>query len=59
MSSTNNQNNKKVLYQLCTNGKGSFAVGKIGSQLIDLLVYYEVSLGNREEVKKIENHIRN
>jgi hypothetical protein len=25
-------NNKKVLYQLWTNGKGSFAVGKIGSQ---------------------------
>ena len=28
-------NIKKVLYQLWTNGKGSFAVGKIGSQLFE------------------------
>jgi hypothetical protein len=37
-SFTNNNsvsNNKKVLYQLWTNGKGSFAVGKIGSQLFE------------------------
>jgi hypothetical protein len=27
--------NKKVLYQLWTNGKGSFAVGKIGSHLFE------------------------
>ena len=33
MSSTSN--NKKVLYQLWTNGKGSFAVWKIGSQLFE------------------------
>ena len=34
MSSSSN-NKKKVLYQLWTNGKGSFAVGKIGSQLFE------------------------
>ncbi len=28
-------NNKKVLYQLWTNGKSSFAVVKIGSQLFE------------------------
>ena len=28
-------NNKKVLYQLWTNDKGWFAVGKIGSQLFE------------------------
>ena len=33
MSSTSND--KKVLYQLWTIGKGSFAVGKIGSQLFE------------------------
>ena len=32
---SSSSNNKKVLYQLWTNGKGSFAVGKIGSQLFE------------------------
>ena len=34
---SSSSNNKKVLYQLWTNGKGSFAVGKIGSQLFEYL----------------------
>jgi hypothetical protein len=33
-NSTNNINNK-MLYQLWTDGKGSFAVGKEGSQLFE------------------------
>jgi hypothetical protein len=32
---SSSSNSKKVLYQLWTNGKGSFAVGKIGSQLFE------------------------
>jgi hypothetical protein len=32
---SSSSNNKKVLYQLWTNGKGSFAIGKIGSQLYE------------------------
>ncbi len=32
---SSSSNNKKVLYQLWTNGKSSFAVGKIGSQLFE------------------------
>jgi hypothetical protein len=33
--SSSSINNKKILYQLWTNGKGSFAVGKIGSKLFE------------------------
>ena len=32
---TSSSKNKKVLYQLWTNDKGSFAVGKIGSHLFE------------------------
>ena len=32
---SSSSNNKKVLYRLWTKGKGSFAVGKIGSQLFE------------------------
>ncbi len=32
---SSSRNNKKVLYQLWTNGKGSFAVAKIESQLFE------------------------
>ena len=35
MSSISNNTNKKVLYQLWTDGRGSFAVGKEGSQLME------------------------
>ena len=56
---------KKILSDIVTEYNGKVHGSQRGQdprtdQLIDLLVYYEVSLGNREEVKKkIENLVRN